>query len=137
MVENYIYVYFFFELRIYLVNQIERELRVKTYHSPLNTGIRGIAFWMTEFNGMRFLSEQTNKLILFFFSFTSSRVIKEIIVLWHSAPHLTPKSRDIGCWVAEHNSALCLYTRAKKWKHKFKVFYEYYINMYLLQLWAV
>ena len=60
----------------------------------------------------------------FFISFTlypaHSRVDWGNLVLRHSVPHFPPNSGGIACWVAELNAALCLDTRAKKWKYKCK-----------------
>ena len=53
-----------------------------------------------------------------------SRVGRRNLVLRHSVPHFPPSFGGIACWVAELNAALCLDTRAKKWKYKCKkIFY--------------
>ena len=43
-----------------------------------------------------------------------------ILLLRHSVHHFPPNYGDIECRMEEPNAALCLDTRAKKWKYKFK-----------------
>ena len=52
-----------------------------------------------------------------------SRVGRGNLVLRHSVAHFPPNSGGIACWVAELNAALCLDTRAKKWKYKWKKYF--------------
>ena len=43
----------------------------------------------------------------------------------YSVPHLPTNFGGIAGWVAELNAALCLGTRAKKWKYKFKLIFHF------------
>ena len=46
-----------------------------------------------------------------------NRVDRGNLVLRHFTPHYLPSSEGIACWVEELN-ALCLDSKAKKWKYK-------------------
>ena len=50
---------------------------------------------------------------------TDIRKGRRNLALRHSVSHFPLNSGGIACQVAEHNAALCLDTRAKKWKYKF------------------
>ena len=54
-----------------------------------------------------------------FINIKSPPYTRENLVLRHSVHHFPPDSRGIVCGVAEFNDALCLDTRAKKWKYKY------------------
>ena len=85
--------------------------------------ITGFVFFVI----ITFLCDQTSSYVKkehFCFNFTlyplHSKVDRANLVLRHFVPHFTPNFLDIGCWVAELNAALCVDTRAKKWKYECK-----------------
>ena len=55
-----------------------------------------------------------------------SRIGRGNLVLRHTVSHFPLSSGGIAWWVAELNAALCLDTRAKKWKYKCKETFHFF-----------
>ena len=66
-----------------------------------------------------------NKKINLLHTVSRRRIGRGDLVLRQTVPHFPPSSGGIACSMAEVNAALCLDTRAKKWKYKCNLIFRF------------